>query len=910
MLIDAISLLQGDPPAETITNGGFETDTKPWRLIGTHIHSVRTTDEAKDGSACLHVVATGSGDNRVNRIEVDTSPALKPGDVTVSFWARWLEGSNTVHVSGYNNAFGKTVWLPVPAAAGTPGKENGRRAALRTSTGSDNLGPVISHVIHEPAVPTPNQAITIRARVTDSDGVASVEALHQKDKDAEFQRVALFDDGTHDDGEAGDGDFAGEVPAYPVKGLVNFMLEAKDAGGRVSVFPRGAPEHTLLFAVDDAFQSAIFRYRLLVNDKELNTPATGLARRLLHSDELVRGTFIFEESQVYYDVGVRYHGSPWNRPPDPKMFRVRFNGDKTFRDGTKRINISRYGSVQNEGTSYQLIAQTERPGVQVPYSPRYTYINMKLNLGPHGSGALAEIRPVDGEYAAYNWPSDPDGQFWKVTGKLAFTDGGTMAGGGPDWTQFRVYANGPYPQSPDSPENYRFYFNPTVRLDEDSFEPLIRLLKTMDRSTLPDAEYDEAIQKIMNVEASLRVFAVRSLLADWDTVDIGNGQNAYIYYAPIEGRTYLVPWDMDHTFERADVAMVPPNSGTGFKRLINRPMFKRQYARILKELSATSWSEAYVSNWTKLVSETGTPGKVAAGTALVSFIRGRRTTAENFFKAAANVPFGVTTPSPAGGPGPSVVVEGTGGLNVAFILGAVNGGDPRELAVTWSTPPRQTNAVPTIWRVQVDGLAAGRNEVTLTALDNDGNLVGSKSIDLYDTTGWSAPSVTSIDPTSGPLTGGTPMTIGGAGFRVGAAVTVGGAAATEVTVVSETEITARTPAATTEGPADVVVLNIDGQSATVAGGFAYGASLPKFRRGEIDGNGKVDSADVLAILVLLFQAGQASCLDAADIDDNGKLNVTDAVVLLLHLFQGGPQPPQPYDASGVDPTPDGLGCDG
>jgi hypothetical protein len=182
---------------------------------------------------------------------------------------------------------------------------------------------------------------------------------------------------------------------------------------------------------------------------------------------------------------------------------------------------------------------------------------------------------VDGEYAAYNWPSDPDGQFWKITGKLAFTDGGTMAGGGPDWTQLRVYANGPYPQSPDSPENYRFYFNPTVRLDEDSFEPLIRLLKTMDRSTLPDAEYDEAIQKIMNVDASLRVFAVRSLLADWDTVDIGNGQNAYIYYAPIEGRTYLVPWDMDHTFERSDVAMVPPNAGTGFKRLINRPMFKR-----------------------------------------------------------------------------------------------------------------------------------------------------------------------------------------------------------------------------------------------------------------------------------------------------------------------------------------------
>jgi len=82
-----------------------------------------------------------------------------------------------------------------------------------------------------------------------------------------------------------------------------------------------------------------------------------------------------------------------------------------------------------------------------------------------------------------------------------------------------------------------------------------------------------------------------------------------------------------------------------------------------------------------------------------------------------------------------------------------------------------------------------------------------------------APMVTSISPFSGSTTGGTSVTITGTGFVSGATVTIGGTAATGVTTMSATSITATTPAGTA-GARDVVVTTMGG-SVTLGGGFTY-----------------------------------------------------------------------------------------
>lgn len=88
-----------------------------------------------------------------------------------------------------------------------------------------------------------------------------------------------------------------------------------------------------------------------------------------------------------------------------------------------------------------------------------------------------------------------------------------------------------------------------------------------------------------------------------------------------------------------------------------------------------------------------------------------------------------------------------------------------------------------------------------------------------------APSLTTVSPLSGPTTGGTSVTLAGQNFASGATVTFGGAAATSVVVVSATQITATTPPHA-QGSVNVVVTNPDGQSATLAGGFTFGAPAP------------------------------------------------------------------------------------
>jgi hypothetical protein len=89
------------------------------------------------------------------------------------------------------------------------------------------------------------------------------------------------------------------------------------------------------------------------------------------------------------------------------------------------------------------------------------------------------------------------------------------------------------------------------------------------------------------------------------------------------------------------------------------------------------------------------------------------------------------------------------------------------------------------------------------------------------TTGLPPPSVSSVYPNFGPPTGGTGITITGANFVNGASVTLGGTAATGVTFVNSTTLTATTPAHAT-GSVNVAVQNPDTQAGTLTNGYFYG----------------------------------------------------------------------------------------
>lgn len=83
--------------------------------------------------------------------------------------------------------------------------------------------------------------------------------------------------------------------------------------------------------------------------------------------------------------------------------------------------------------------------------------------------------------------------------------------------------------------------------------------------------------------------------------------------------------------------------------------------------------------------------------------------------------------------------------------------------------------------------------------------------------GGSGPTITGISPSSGPTAGATVVTLTGTNFCAGATVTVGGVAATNVTVVSATTITFTTP----PGTAGAATITVTCPAGTTTGGFTY-----------------------------------------------------------------------------------------
>ena len=99
--------------------------------------------------------------------------------------------------------------------------------------------------------------------------------------------------------------------------------------------------------------------------------------------------------------------------------------------------------------------------------------------------------------------------------------------------------------------------------------------------------------------------------------------------------------------------------------------------------------------------------------------------------------------------------------------------------------------------------AAGTQEVVVTDAGGSSTLGPSYTY-------VAPPTVTSIEPTQGPTAGGTAVKIKGKGFLAGSTVTIG-SPASEVKVVSEEEITAKT-AANTAGAQEVIVTDMGGAS--------------------------------------------------------------------------------------------------
>ena len=171
--------------------------------------------------------------------------------------------------------------------------------------------------------------------------------------------------------------------------------------------------------------------------------------------------------------------------------------------------------------------------------------------------------------------------------------------------------------------------------------------------------------------------------------------------------------------------------------------------------------------------------------------------ADKFTYAAAPTVTGISPTHGPNGGNTKVTITGTGFTSAATVkFGATAG-----TSVTFVSSTQITaNAPAYSTYVTVD--------VTVTTV---GGTSATSANDQYSYDG-DKPTVTSISPTTGPVGGGTSVTIAGTGFTSAATVKFGPNAATSVTYISPTQIIATSPAGT--GTVDITVTNIDGTSNT------------------------------------------------------------------------------------------------
>ena len=193
--------------------------------------------------------------------------------------------------------------------------------------------------------------------------------------------------------------------------------------------------------------------------------------------------------------------------------------------------------------------------------------------------------------------------------------------------------------------------------------------------------------------------------------------------------------------------------------------------------------------------------------AIVQNPDGQSGSKSNAFTYLAPAPT-LTSVAPAGGPttgGTALTLTGTGFLSGATVT--VGGTAASGVTVVNSTTMTATAPAHTAGTVGVTMINADAQTVTLA------------SSFVYSSP-YPAPTVTGVAPSSGTTNGGTAVTISGTGFLAGGTVSIGGTAATAVTVVSATTITATAPSHAA-GAVSVSVTNTDGQGVTLANAFTY-----------------------------------------------------------------------------------------
>jgi VCBS repeat-containing protein len=525
--------------------------------------------------------------NRVDRVEYSDQ-----GD-----WAVRRRGPLNNGHEGWvwvadHDGLGASLELINPAASNNNGQNWAASTTLEGTPGAANtvadadIAPLISNVIHSPAVPRSNQAVTITADVSDELDMGVTATLFWRASSATpppFAIAAMFDDGLHGDGIAGDGEFGAVLPAHPDGTVIEFYVRATDAAAHSRTWPApttaaGQQGANATYQVDDSFAplapgaSPIYRFVMTVaEDNEFSNVNR-------NTNALMNTTLIFQTGSgvdVRYLVGVRPRGAS-SRTRNPVTMRIEIPHDDPW-NGAVQFNFnSQVAHSQVLGYALFDMANLSAPdgvGVRVRRNGR-----ADGNAGCcYEFGHYAAMEVIDGDWAENHLPDDSEGNVYtkrRPDNKWAYRAGDVNS-----------YLN-------DGWEKETNQAVPDWR-DLDEF------LRVMNQAS--GATYVQQVGQVANIDQFVRYFALMVLMNSRETSISNGADDDYdLYRGVTDPRFILLPHDLDTILGEGDTGtnptatifqpIDPSFAGTTMPQLVaffQNPEIAVKYYAALKELCDT-----------------------------------------------------------------------------------------------------------------------------------------------------------------------------------------------------------------------------------------------------------------------------------------------------------------------------------
>jgi hypothetical protein len=708
VLIDDLRVIQ-DPdtaPVDLIQNGGFDDGSDGgaahWRLLGNHRHSEVIADPDDASNAVLRLRASGPTGHMHNHAETTLLRPITTTEYEISYRARWVSGSNQVHSRLYFNRLPHTALVEQPEASGSPGAAN--------STRIDNLGPTFSGAGQDIAVPAAFEPVRITATAADPDGVTGLTLWSAVDG-AAFEPTDMV--------ESAPGEWVAALDGQAAGAITQFYIEAEDSLGALSTFPAAGPDSRALLQADDglAESNGLHNFRILMTEADSDWLLDDVN---LMSDDLIGATIVYDEAEVFYDVGVRAKGSERGRPEVPRLgYGVSFHKEQPFRGSHTSVLVDRSegvgfgqrevlmnlvmthaGSVSGEYNDliHALTPRAEHTGPAELQLDRFSDLVLDAQFEAGSSGTLFEYELIyypyttdDGSAEGLKLPQ-PDA----VVG-TAITDLG------------------------DDKEDWRWNFLIQNNEREDDYARFIDLGQTF---ALSDADLLAEVEAVIDVDQWLRAYAFATLSGAVDNYGgDGSQHNARFYVRPEDQRLLYFPHDLDFYG-----GYTMPVVGNGdLRRLLEAPVYRRAYYGHLNDIIGRAYNREYLAPWCEQLGAL-LPSQDVSGNC--DFIANRADwilygATDSVSAVYPAVSFAITT---AGGADHSVastevVLEGQGWIDVRSIA-LDSDGLPLEL--TWADGTHWAMTVP---------LEPGANALTLVATDHQGAIVGTDTIVVTSTAG-------------------------------------------------------------------------------------------------------------------------------------------------------------------------------